>query len=245
MTFTTEITIPVLNEAETIYDQVRKVHAYLREELRDLGDVTVVIADNGSKDGTPEIARRLQGELDGVRYHRLEERGVGRALKASWGASNADIVGYMDLDLATDLRYLRPALEQLQKNEADIVTGSRLAKGAVVIGRTPLREFTSRAMNLIVKAVFGTRFSDGMCGFKFLRRSCLGKIREAGAVSDGWFFATELLIAGEYLGFRVRDIPVEWRDDPNSKVRIMSLSIEYLKAMKVLRGRLPPKAVIR
>ena len=233
-----EITIPVLNEEETLERQVRRTRDFIDRRLADLGPITLVIADNGSIDATPAIARTLEKEVAGVRYLRLEERGVGRALKASWGASGARIVGYMDLDLATDLEHLRPALEMLLKGPADIVTGSRLARGARVIGRSPLRSFTSRCFNLIVKGFFRTRFSDGMCGFKFLRREHLPALLEHGAVSDGWFFATEALVVGESLGLEVREIPVTWTDDPNSKVKIGKLTLEYLRAMRVLRKRL-------
>jgi hypothetical protein len=81
-----------------------------------------------------------------------------------------------------------------------------------------------------------------MCGFKFLRRSILPSLMQAGAVSDGWFFATEVLVTGDYLGYHVLDLPVEWTDDPYSKVKIGKLSVEYLKAMRVLKHRLPPRS---
>ncbi len=236
-----EITIPILNEEATLDKQVRAAHHYIENNLSDLGEITIILADNGSTDATPNIAGSLAQELVGVRYLRLEQRGVGRALKASWGRSKAGIVGYMDLDLATDLRYLRPALEKLRAEESDIVTGSRIAKGARVIGRSAVRSFTSRCFNLIVKTIFRTSFSDGMCGFKFLHRSCLENLMEAGATSDGWIFATEILITGEYLGYRIHDLAVEWTDDPDSKVKIGKLAIEYLKAMHALRQRLPTR----
>lgn len=236
-----EITIPILNEESTLDEQVRKVCRFIESNLGDIGPIAIMLADNGSTDRTPEIARLLTQELSNVNYLRLEQRGVGLALKASWLQSKADIVGYMDLDLATDLRYLRPVFEKLRSGQADIVTGSRLAKGARVIGRSALRGFVSRCFNGIVKAVFRTSFSDGMCGFKFLNRDCLEGLMACGAQSDGWFFATEILVTGDYLGYRIYDLAVEWTDDPNSKVKIGKLSLEYLKAMRVLRARLPAR----
>jgi len=238
MTRSIEITIPILNEETTLVEQVRKIHDFIEKNLHDLGSVKLILVDNGSTDRTPEIARALVKELHSVEYLRLELRGVGRALKASWTRSKADVVGYMDLDLATDLSHLRPALDKIISNTAEIVTGSRLAQGAKVIGRKPLRTFTSICLNYIVKLIFSTSFSDGMCGFKFLQRSILERLMEAGAQSDGWFFATEILIAGEHQKYKVVDLPVTWSDDPNSKVKITSLAIEYLKAMLILRQRL-------
>ena len=163
-------------------------------------------------------------------------------MKASWGNSSADIVGYMDLDLATDLKHLKAAFSSFN-GEVKLVTGSRLAKGAKVIGRSPLRSFTSRVFNLIVQTWFGSSFSDGMCGFKFLERSVLESLMKNGAQSDGWFFATELLVVADAMKLKIKDLPVEWTDDPNSKVKIAKLTAEYLKAMKSLKVQLKAKGL--
>jgi glycosyltransferase involved in cell wall biosynthesis len=235
---TIEITIPILNEEATLLGQVGKAIDFIGENLQGVGGVTLVLADNGSTDKTPEIAQVLAAGSPYIEYLRLDQRGVGRALKMSWGRSHADVVGYMDLDLATDLGHLRPALEAILSKEADIVTGSRLAKGAKVIGRKPLRGFTSLCFNAMLKLIFKTSFSDGMCGFKFLKRSLLEEVLATGARSDGWFFATEILIVGEYLDYKVTDLPVVWTDDPSSKVSVAKLAMEYLRAMMVLRKRL-------
>ena len=238
-----EITIPVLDEEASIEMQVRKARAYIDEHLSEFSPIWLVIADNGSRDQTSAIAQRLQSELENVRLIQLKERGVGRALKASWQSSSAEIVGYMDLDLATDLRHLRPALEALWTDRADVVTGSRLAKGARVHGRKIIRSITSRVFNFIVRAMFSTKFSDGMCGFKFLKRDKLAHLMERGAVSDGWIFATEVLIVAEYTGLRVLDLPVEWTDDPSSKARIGKLAVEYVSALRALRRKLQTQSV--
>ena len=239
-----EITIPVLNEEETLDTQVKKILEFLVESsLAEKHDISLVIADNGSNDGTQAIGEKLSANFENVDYLRLEKRGVGLALKASWTRSTADIVGYMDLDLATDLKHLPSVINALSDEDVKVVTGSRLAKGAKVIGRSPLRSFTSRVFNLLVKAWFRSSFTDGMCGFKFLKRDYLSDIQENGAVSDGWFFATELLVVADALGHRVYDLPVEWTDDPNSKVKITKLTIEYLKAMKSLKDELKSKGL--
>ncbi len=239
-----EITIPVLNEQKTIVEKVMEVDRFLSVEFPE-ESISLVIVDNGSTDQTEAIASELSATLDRVQYIRLSERGVGMALKASWTRSQADIVGYMDLDLATDLSYLRPALSALICDEADIVTGSRLANGSTVIGRKFIRKLTSIGLNFLIKMVFSTTFTDGMCGFKFLKRTEVEKLIENGARSDGWFFATELLIVAEYLGRRVQDLPVRWTDDPDSKVRIIRLSLEYIRAMKTLKKTLnqTPKSI--
>lgn len=238
-----EITIPVLNEEATISEKIRELHNYIENDLQDIGTISIIIADNGSTDTTEGKALALTNELSRIEYIRLGQRGVGRALKASWTKSNADIIGYMDLDLATDLKFIRPALDALSC--ADIVTGSRLASGAKVIGRSRLRNFTSVCFNMLVKRVFQTSFSDGMCGFKFLKRKILEDLMSTGAQSDGWFFATELLVVGEHLNYRVADLPVTWTDDPNSKVKIVKLSMEYIKQIIQLKKTLKESATFK
>jgi glycosyltransferase involved in cell wall biosynthesis len=232
-----EITIPVLNEAKSLAQQIRKIHLFICEYLQDIGQIKIIIADNGSTDRTPDEAKKLTKKLNGVEieYIRIEQRGVGRALKNSWSRSNADIVGYMDLDLATDLIYIRPALELLATKKFEIITGSRLLENSRVIGRKPLRNFASLSLNYLLNKIFDSSFSDAMCGFKFINRRILPSLIRNGARSDGWFFAAEILLVADFLKYRIYDMPIKWTDDVNSKVKTIKLSIEYLRAIFILK----------
>lgn len=233
-----EITIPVLNEQDTLKTQIEKILNFINKECNKYGEICLVIADNGSIDKTQEFSKELEANSTQVRYLRLEQRGVGRALKSSWQSSTADIVGYMDLDLATDLKHLHQVFDALLNKNFEIVAGTRLAKESIVIGRTPLRNFTSKVFNKILNFKFNGNFTDGMCGFKFLKRTILNDLILSGADNDGWFFSTELLIVADYKKYKLLDLPVVWTDDQNSKVKIIKLSIEYLKAMNILKKRL-------
>ena len=229
-----EIAIPVLNEEATLSLNIGRVLDYVNRNKVSESEIRLVIADNGSTDSTRDIGEELARKRREVRYLRLNERGVGRALKAAWQSSRANIVGYMDLDLATDLRHLE-SLRMVEGDRFDILTGSRLLPGARVLNRSVLRSGVSRAFNLMLRLYFDTRFSDGMCGFKFLRKEVLQRLLDSGANSDGWFFCTELLIVAEHLNLRVGEIPVYWKDSGNSRVRIAKLTFEYLVAMRRLR----------
>lgn len=231
-----DVVIPILDEERTLAQQVGVARRFL-DGLSDEWDARLVIADNGSKDASPRIGAELEATLRGVHYMRVGERGVGRALKHAWTRSDASIVGYMDLDLATDLAHLPEALALL-RDGSDVVTGSRLAKGARVEGRTLTRAITTRVFNRLVRSYLKTGFTDGMCGFKFLHRRHVEALIERGARSDGWFFATELLVCAEHMGLRVADLPVHWRDDPDSRVRLAKLTAEYLRAMRTLKRQL-------
>lgn len=133
----------------------------------------VTIADNGSTDATAQLARELADEDARVRLVRVGRKGVGLALKTAWAASPAPYVACMDLDLSTDLRHVPEAWTLLEQGTADLVNGSRLLPGARVVGRSLLRGFTSRAFNAVLKTALGVRFTDGMCGFQFMKKRSL------------------------------------------------------------------------
>ncbi len=236
MTF--DITIPVLNEEATLDRQVRTLHDFLWNNFPTPGQWRIIIADNGSTDNTHHIAAALCDEFAEIQLIRVSEKGVGLALKTSWSQSKADIVGYMDLDLATDLRHFPQAYNALATEGFDLVYGTRLHKKSRVVGRTLKREITSRMFNLMLKIYLGTRFSDGMCGFKWLRREHVATLMEAGAVSNGWFFSTELLAIAEWKGLKMCELPVIWTDDTSSsRVNISRLAKQYIAAMRVLKKR--------
>lgn len=233
-----DITIPVLNEEATLRENTLSLYSFLTKHFQDQNQWRIVIADNGSTDNTLEIGRSLAKEFPQIRVVNVPRKGVGLALKTSWGQSDADIVGYMDLDLATDLPHFLEAYEAIAVKGFDIVYGTRLHPRSKVIGRTLKREFTSRVFNALLKAYLGVRFSDGMCGFKFLRREVYPMLHEGGAGNDGWFFSTELLTVAEWKGLRIFELPVKWTDDTSSsKVKVIPLAKRYWQDMRRLKKR--------
>ena len=216
--------------------QVLILRNFLLENFPDSRQWRIIIADNGSSDTTPEIAAGLSKSYPEISLVRVPQKGVGLALKTSWGQSNAEIVGYMDLDLATDLPHFLEAYRAISVDNYDFVYGTRLHPKSKVIGRTLKRELSSRVFNLLLKLVLGVGFSDGMCGFKFLRRSEYQKLYDQGARNNGWFFSTELLTIAEWLGMKIYELPVKWTDDAaSSKVRIIPLAKRYWSDMQALR----------
>ena len=236
MTF--DVTIPVLNEELTLEQNVKTLHTFLKEHFPTPGQWQIVIADNGSTDQTLAIARSLSVAIDEVTFVKVPERGVGLALKTSWGQSQADIVGYMDLDLATDLPHFLEAYQAIAEEGNDLVYGTRLHPRSKVINRPLKREVASRVFNALLKGYLNVGFSDGMCGFKFLRREVYPKLYEAGAQNNGWFFSTELLTCAEWLGLKIYELPVKWTDDvSSSRVKIIPLAKKYIKSMHELKKK--------
>jgi putative flippase GtrA len=223
-----EIVVPVYNEEAILARSIRRLHRFLSDGFPFTW--RIVIADNASTDATPAIAAALEHELGrSVAVLRLERKGRGRALRAAWSASEARVVCYMDVDLSTDLRALLPLVAPLLSGHSDLAIGTRLAHGARVV-RGPKRELISRAYNRVLHATLRARFSDAQCGFKAARADALAGL--LGAVrDDGWFFDTELLVLAQRRGLRIHEVPVDWIDDPDSRVDIVRTAVEDLRGV--------------
>ena len=233
MTTSLDFVVPVLNEEQALTGSIDELAEFLGASLPEY-DWRIVIADNGSTDSTPDIACRLASEQPRISYVRLEQRGRGRALRKAWLESRADIVGYTDVDLSTDLAALVQMIKAVTEDGYDLAIGSRLRKGARVIGRPLKREVVSRVYSLLFRTMFGTGFRDAQCGFKVLTRRVAKEVVPM-VVDTGWFFDSELLILAEKNGYRVKEVPVIWIDDSDSRVRILNTAYGDLKGLLRLR----------
>jgi glycosyltransferase involved in cell wall biosynthesis len=222
-----DIVVPVYNEQAGLERSIRRLHRFLDGEFPFTW--RIVIADNASTDATPAIARSLAASLGGVQVLRLERKGRGRALRAAWSASDARVVAYMDVDLSTDLRGLLPLVAPLLSGHSDLAIGTRLARGARVV-RGPKRELISRAYNVLLHTALRARFSDAQCGFKAVRREALPPLL-AEVRDDAWFFDTELLVLAQRRELRIHEVPVDWIDDPDSRVAIVRTALDDLRGV--------------
>jgi glycosyltransferase involved in cell wall biosynthesis len=229
-----ELVIPVRNEQHVLERTVRRTATFLAESFPFPARLT--IADNGSEDGTWELACRLRDELCDVAAVRLPRPGRGGALHETWLASRADVVAYMDADLSTDLTALLPLVAPLLSGHSDVAIGTRLAHGARV-SRGLKREAISRCYNSLLHLTLGTRFTDAQCGFKALRAD-RARVLLAHVEDRGWFFDTELLVLAERCGLRIHEVPVDWVDDPDSRVDIVRTARDDLKGIVRMRRAL-------
>jgi putative flippase GtrA len=220
-----EIVIPVYNEEHDLPACVRRLHEYLVNDVPYRS--RIVIADNASTDATLAVAHRLSAELPDVEVIHLDAKGRGGALAAAWRSSPAEVVAYMDVDLSTDLAALMPLVAPLVSGHSDIAIGSRLAASSRVV-RGIKREFVSRGYNLLLRGMLGARFSDAQCGFKAMRSDVARQLLPL-VVDTGWFFDTELLVVAERAGLRIHEVPVDWIDDPDSRVDIVGTAVEDLR----------------
>jgi putative flippase GtrA len=220
-----DIVIPVFDEERDLPGSVRRLHHFLATEVPYPARITV--ADNASTDGTLAVARRLARELPDVDVLHLDAKGRGGALREAWMSSTATVVAYMDVDLSTDLTALMPLVAPLISGHSDVAIGSRLSASSRVV-RGPKREFVSRSYNLILRGVLGARFSDAQCGFKAIRADVAHQLLPLVA-DTGWFFDTELLVIAERAGLRIHEVPVDWIDDPDSRVDVLRTAVDDLK----------------
>jgi glycosyltransferase involved in cell wall biosynthesis len=243
MATTVDIVIPVLNEEVALAGCIEKLYAFTDDYPE--RDWRIVVADNGSTDRTTEIATELSEKHSSLSLSRLDQRGRGRALKKAWGESDADVRLYMDVDLSTDLKALPLLVAAIADDGFEVAIGSRLTKGSEVVDRTLKREITSRGYNMLIHLFFPlTKFKDAQCGFKAISRKTAENILPL-VKDNAWFLDTELLLLAGKVGYDIKEIPVHWKDDPDTRVKIVSTAWQDVKGLIRLRfkGRLvPPSA---
>ena len=235
-----DVVIPVYNEEKDLQPCVLRLHEHLKRTFPYAFRITV--ADNASTDTTPQVAARLAERIPEVTSFRLEQKGRGRALRTVWSASDAPVLAYMDVDLSTDLNAFLPLVASLVSGHSDIAIGTRLARGSRVV-RGARREVLSRGYNLVLRGALAARFSDAQCGFKAIRQDVAQRLLPM--VEDtGWFFDTEMLVLAERAGLRIHEVPVDWVDDPDSRVALVATAVADLRGVArvgraLATGRLP------
>jgi putative flippase GtrA len=228
-----DIVIPVYNEQGDLASSVQRLDAFLDEHFP--YSYCITIADNGSTDHTWPIAQRLAEEHPRVRALHLDHKGRGRALRSVWSESAAPILAYMDVDLSTDLRALLPLVAPLISGHSDLAIGTRLARTSRVV-RGPKRELISRSYNLILRGALSASFSDAQCGFKAIRAEVAAELLPL-VEDDNWFFDTELLVIAQRSGMRIHEVPVDWVDDPDSRVDIVATTQQDMAGVaRLIRG---------
>ncbi|MFZ0876672.1 MAG: dolichyl-phosphate beta-glucosyltransferase, partial [Pseudonocardiaceae bacterium] len=231
---TVDVVVPVYNEQRALPGCLQALRCYLNDQFP--FEWTITVVDNASTDGVLVVARELAECDDRVRVLYLDRKGRGHALRTAWEYSDADVVVYMDVDLSTSLDALLPLVVPLVNGHSDIAIGSRLAPGARTV-RSPHREVISRCYNTMIRLTHGARFSDAQCGFKAARTEVIRPLL-AHVADDGWFFDTELLLLAEHNGLRVHEVPVDWVEDADSRVQILSTAVADVRGLaRVARAK--------
>ncbi|MGC8478731.1 MAG: glycosyltransferase [Candidatus Micrarchaeia archaeon] len=222
--------LPIYNECENL----RKNFPAIYKELKKIGDSEVIIAEDGSKDCTKEYARKF-AKLPNVIFLSSPKRlGRGGALKHAISVAQGRVIGYMDIDLAVPLPYLAKAVEMVEAGNP-VVVGSRYSKGSKA-SRSPKRLIESVVFNILMRVLLGSKIRDHQCGFKFWDSSFIKK-EYKNIMDNHWFFDSEMLVIAQRKHLKIYEMPVEWKEQENTKVRSSDL-VYFVRSMLDMRARL-------
>ena len=225
---------PVLNERLRLENGIERSMEYLKQNVTIPYQLTIL--DNGSDDETPEIGMALADKYEEVSYIRVGERGVGVAFRKGIELNTCDIVGYMDIDLSTDLKYLSKTIEMFQKDPGlQYINGSRFSNESDTRGRKWYRKITSMGLVFLLKTIFKMQATDAVCGFTWLRKEAAEELVKESSNDNGWFYTIEFLLRAERKGMKIYDMPVEWQEDYNTTVRIWKTIKNYLVRIYYLK----------
>ncbi len=226
------ITIPVFNEEKILNESIRKIFLFCQGNIQD--NFKIVIANNGSVDNTENVAKKICKDNKEIEYLFIKKKGRGNAIKTSWLKINANIYSYMDIDLSTDLKAFPKMVNEIIKGY-DIVVGSRFIKKSRV-KRQLHRTVLSRVYNLFVQKLFHTKIKDMQCGFKVVNKKVVNNLLKR-TRNDEWFFDTELLLLAEKEGYKIKEMPIEWSEHSDTKVKIIKTIINYIIGLIKLKRR--------
>ena len=210
------VVLPAYNEVNYLQPAVEKTIQTLNLFAQ---SYEVLIAEDGSTDGTAERSEELALQNPKVRHiHREKRLGRGTALNNAFKHSSGEVLIYMDLDLATDLKYLKPLVEAITVEGYDFSTGSRMLRESKA-ERSTSRSISSKTYNFLVRHMLGSKLHDHQCGFKAFKREPLMQIMDK-VEATHWFWDTEIMVRAQRTGFKVKEIAVEWKSGKNTKVNL-------------------------
>ncbi len=228
------VVLPAYNEVDYLNSAVEKTAATLNKFTN---SYEIVIAEDGSTDGTAERAEELTQKYPFVRHiHRDARLGRGTALNNAFPQCKGKVLVYMDLDLATDLKYLKPLIDAIEVEGYDFATGSRMLSESKA-QRTFSRGFSSKTYNFLVRHMLGSKLHDHQCGFKSFKRESLMSVMDD-VEAKHWFWDTELMVRGYRRGYKIKEIPVEWKSGRDTKVSLAKDSWNMFKQILRLYWKL-------
>ena len=214
------IVIPAYDEADSIRRaNLQRVEEYLSQQPY---GSEVIVVDDGSTDATVALVEECARESARLTLIRNEHRGKAFAVTTGVLAAEGDYVLFMDMDLATSLEHIGQFLTTLQGGDADVVTASREARGAVRLDAPWTRRLMGKTFNLLVQALLLPGLWDTQCGFKGLTAKAVESIFPKLTI-DQWAFDVEILVIAKKNKYKLKEIPITWMNDPESKVKLKGM----------------------
>jgi len=238
--FFLSIVIPAYNEAKRLPRTLERVHAYLRDAVKrwqvEMDDVEVIVVDDGSTDGTSELAKTFSDRFPNFQVLRHSpNRGKGYAVKRGMLTARGRFRLFSDADLSTPIDEIDKMLPLLLSGEADIAIASRgLPQSQLLVRQTWYREMLGRLFNLVVQALATPGIWDTQCGFKLFRGDVAERLFKLQTL-DGFAFDVEVLYLARKFRYRIAEVPVRWLNDPNTKVQTLKHGMQMLRDLLVIR----------
>jgi glycosyltransferase involved in cell wall biosynthesis len=235
MSASLSVIIPAYNEAARLGKSLRAIVAYLRQNAP---DAEVIVVDDGSADETARIARQAFADAGSLRTSVISYKsnlGKGRAVRLGLLAARGDVTLFSDADLSTPITEAPKLVDPIVRGEYDVTFGSRaLDRKLIGVHQPWRREQGGRIFNLVVRLATGLPFWDTQCGFKAFRMSVCRPLVEAATV-DRFGFDVELLYLAFRAGLRLKEVPVRWDHNDDSKVTLFSDSFKMLNEVGLIR----------
>jgi glycosyltransferase involved in cell wall biosynthesis len=229
---TIHILFPVLNEEKRIENGILTTYQYMQALTAKYSNwqFQLTIVDNGSTDLTQKLSEALSSAYEAIHYLHIDTRGVGAAFRAGLAVNTADIIGYMDIDLSTDIHHLEEVLRAFDQSPTlMMVNGSRLSRKSTMAGRKWYRSLSSKGLVLLLQLFLKMKASDAICGFKFFRADAAEALAQDASAENGWFYLIELLLRAERKEMHIDELPVRWEDDHRTTVHFFKLTANYLR----------------
>jgi len=235
MTSSLSVIIPAYNEASRLGGSLRAIVSYLREHAP---DSEIIVVDDGSRDNTAALAREILEDSGPIRTSVISYKsnlGKGRAVRLGLLAARSDVALFSDADLSTPIAEAPKLVDPIVRGEYDLTFGSRALERSLIGVHQPWRrEQGGRIFNLVVRLATGLPFWDTQCGFKAFRMSVFRPLVEAATV-DRFGFDVELLYLAYRAGLRLKEIPVRWDHNDDSKLSVLSDSFKAISEVGLIR----------
>lgn len=238
------VVIPAYNEARRIGPSLQRLVDYLRGRYG-AGGFEIIVVDDGSDDRTVSVVQQFMARTPEVRLICFpHNRGKGAAVRAGMLAAAGGAALFSDADLSTPIEEVEEALKLLAEG-SDVVIGSRgLASSQIIVRQNRVRELLGKLFNLLLRTFLQIPFRDTQCGFKLFRHEAAQRIFHR-ARTDGFAFDVEAILIAFQLGYAVREMPVRWVNDPDSKVTLLRHPVQMLSEVWRIRRDFANRALRR
>lgn len=225
------VIIPAYNEEKIIRNACRDV---LKHFSKRSIEGSVLVVDDGSTDETAKIV--AESGMKNTNVVRLKKNsGKGAALRKGFMAAQGEFLIFMDADLSVPVGYLDDMIIEFKKG-ADVVIASRRVEGADIKVHQPwVRENMGRVFTFITRIMTGAEISDFTCGFKGFTKKAAKRIFSS-SVIDGWAYDAEIIFLAKRYGFKIKEIPVEWKNREATRVKIGAATIDSLRDLVLMRA---------